>query len=329
MGLLRKARDNINSLAISNTPSILNSSICKKKNQIESFLTDINKIKPGFEYSDKLFKLLTVFLNISKGALLVREPESSTFIPTSFINFDITTTRHLRVPGSVFDKYLNYFNKIISIEDKNIKQFKQYLSIREYSALNSIILIPFYFRKNLSAMLLIIDPSENCLININDISSNSDIFTNKLIKSKKLISTKSKVNSSTDKLDPTYILQNYIDKNNSKEINFLIISINFTLLRDSLIKLLPNTDSYEISNNIIKSIYQLITPSGILVKILTDKHLVFYKLKKGKTSGIILHQINLAISSFFNISDSLPNIDAQIKSFNNTESAETMLEGII
>lgn len=330
MGLLKKANDNINSLAVSTTQSNLETSNYKKKSQIEFFLSEVNKIKSGFEYSNELFKSLSSFLNISKGALLVREPESSIFMPTSFINIDITTTRHLRVHGTVLDENFNYYNKIINISDKSMKIFKQYLSIREFSALNSIILIPFYLRGTLSALLLIFDPSEKLINNAKEISLNSEIFTKKLIKSRKPFNNITKLNSTETNLEPINILQNYLDTNKSSDsLTFLVISLNFSQLRKSLIKLLQNTDSYEISNNIVKSITQLVSPTGKLLKISSEKYLIFYKIKPGKTSGIILHQINLAISSFFNISDSLPNIDADIKSFQNDESAKTMLEGII
>ena len=134
-----------------------------------------------------------------------------------------------------------------------------------------------------------------------------------------------------DKTEPVYTLQNYFEQNKSKDVTFLIITIDFSALKEYLILELPDTDNFEISSNILKSITLLISPSGKLTKISSDKYLLFYTIKNGKTSGIILHQINLAISSFFNISKTLPKIETHIKSFQKNEyvSAKNMLEGII
>ena len=331
MGLLKKANKKILPKAILKTNSISKNSNNKKKNHIELFLTQIYAIKPGFEYSNDLFNSISDLLNISKGALLVRESESVTFVPSSFINIDITTIRHLRINASILDDQFNKYNEIINISNKSIKLFKQYISIREFAALTSLILIPLYLRGTLSALLLIIDPSEQVVSIAKEISLNSEKFTNKLIKSRIPFNKLNKSIDSELKLEPTTILENYIDGNKSLDITFLIIKINFSRLRDNLIELLPNTDSFEISNNIIKSITQLVNPTGKLIKINSENYLLFYKIKNGKTSGIILHQINLAISSFFNISNSLPNIEAEITAFqsNESNSAKIMLEGII
>lgn len=331
MGLLKKANDNKKPLAVFKTQDNIDFSNNKKKNKIEDFLSEVNTLKPGFEYSKDLFDSLSVFFKINKGALLVLESGNSTFLPVTSKNIDITTTRHLRIDSTFFDKQFNYYNKIINISDKNIKLFKQYFSIREFAALNAIITIPFYHRGSLRALLLIIDPSDQLIHYAKEISLNSEKLTNKILKSRKPFNKLTERDSTEIKLEPIQILQNYIDNNKSEDITLLIFTINFTLLRDNIMKLLSNTDSYEISNNIIKSITQLINPSGKLLNISSEKYLLFYKIRTGKTPGLILHQINLAISSFFNISNTLPEIDAEMKSYpiNECESAESMLEGII
>ena len=328
MGLLDKANGNKKSVAVLSTQ---NSSGNKKKNHINDFLFSISNIKPGFEYSKELFNSLCVFFNISKGALLFRDSDLNTFSPVSFINIDITTTRHLRIDSNIFDVNNSIFNKKVNITDKNIRIFKQYLSIREFSALDSFIIVPFYLRGILNALLFIIDPSTELVSNANEISLNSEIFTNKLIKSQKPFNNVLKSSIKESKSEPVYSLQNYFELNQLKDVTFLIITINFTELKDFLISQLSDSDTFEISNNIFKSITLLISPTGKLVKLSSENYLLFYIIKKGKTSGIILHQINLAIASFFNISKTLPKIETQIKSFqkNEYESAKIMLEGII
>lgn len=332
MGLLNKANGNKKSLAHLKTqiPADHIQNI-KKKSQIKDFLNDISTIKPGIEYSRDLFNSLCNYLDISKGALLVRDSDGTTFLPTSFINIDLTTTRHLRIDSTIFDEQFNMYNKVINISDNNIRLFKQYLSIREFSALDSVFIVPLYQRGTLSALLFVIDPTEKLISNSKEISLNSEKFTIKLIKSLKPFNKVLKSDISKIDIEPVAALQDYIEHNIQKDITFLIVTLNISDLRDYLVAQLPNTESFEITNNIIKSITQLISPSGKLVKLSSEKYLLLYTIKTGKTPGIILHQINLAVSSFFNISKTLPKIESQIKSFqrNDYDSVEILLEGII
>ncbi len=332
MGLLNKAVSNKKALAHiqthSNSVQLEN---IKKKNQLKEFIYEIASIKPGIEYASELFNSLCLFLSISKGALLVRDTEGTTFSPTSFVNLDLTTTRHLRIESTIFDEKFNMYNEIINTSDINIRLFKQYMSIREFSALNCVFIIPFYQRGTLSALLFLIDPSEKIISNAKEISLNSEKFTVKLIKSLKPFNKILKSDNNKSNMEPISALQDYIKNIHLQDITFLIVTLNFTDLRNYLIKQLPNTESFEITSNIIKSITQLISPSGKLIKLSTEKYLLFYTIKTGKTPGIILHQINLAVSSFFNISKTLPEIETQIKTFqkNDYKSAEISLEGII
>jgi hypothetical protein len=331
MGLLKKANDNKVSFAPSKGGLDSRIKNIKKKKQIDSFLQEIKKINQGFEYSKNLFNCLCNFLNMNKAVLLVIDTENNTFIPGSYINIDLTTTRHLRIKSNILKEQFNNYNEIIDITDQKIKIFKQFFSIREFSALNSIILTPFYLKGTLTAILMIMDPLENNINMLRDISLNSDKFMNKLIKSRKPF-TNLKVNNIKEIVkDPNIILMDYISNNTLQNILFLIITVNISDLKEALTNLLPNSDSFEISNNIIKSITQLISPTGELVKLTSDKYLIFYKLRKGKTSGIIIHQINLAIASFFNLNATLPDIQTEIKTIpeNSYNNSETLLEGII
>lgn len=331
MGLLKKANDNKLSLAVLKSQSDADNIFYKKKNRIEHFLLEISKIKQGIEYSRLLFESFSNFFEIQKGSLLLLETESNTFLPVSYINMDITTTRHLRIPSIVLDKQFLFFNEIITIPDQKIKILKQFFSIREYSAMTSLILVPFYYRGILNSALLIIDPSAEIVETAREISLKSEKFVKKLINSRKPFNNTVNLNKRKPDKNPELILQEYIDKNIQKNITFLIIKINLTLLKETLVQLLPNSDPYDISKDIIKSITQLINPTGEFISISSDIYILFYKIKTGKNPDLILHQINLAITSFFNLSQTLPKIETELKSIPDyqCEKAETILDGII
>jgi len=331
MGLLKKANDNKISLAVLKSHSNPDNKNYKKKNQIEHFFLEIGKIERGIEYSRLLFGSFSNFFKIHKGSLLLLEPESNTFVPVSSINMDLTTIRHLRIPSIVLDKQFLFFNEIITIPDQKVKILKQFFSIREYSAMTSLILVPFYYRGILNSALLIIDPSTEIVETAREISLMSEKFVKKLLNSRKPFNNSVHLDKGEPDKDPEIILQKYIDRNIKKNITYLIIKINLSLLKETLVHLLPNSDSYNISKDIIKSIIQLINPTGELVNISSDNYILFYKIKTGKNPDLILHQINLAISSFFNLSQTLPKIETELKSIPDylCGKAETILEGII
>lgn len=322
MGLLSKVAN------LQNNADLIAS---KKKNLIESFFSDAKKLRTGFEYSGSLFDLLCRDLFIKKGSLLIPDNEGKTFIPASYLNMDITTTRHLRIERIILETQFHYYNEIIFSDDSRLKLFKQYFSMREFSALNSLMLVPFYISGTLSAILVIIDPEKETLEVARAISLNSEKLINKLLNFRKPFSNIVKAEKKDIDINPVLVLQNFIDNNISEDIILLIADMQIKKLKNALIKVLPNTDPFEISNNIVNSIKSLISNSGKLVERSSDQYVLFYKIKSGTTPGLILHQINIAISSFFNLTVSLPKIEVDIRTFSASEnnSAEAILEGII
>lgn len=322
MGLLSKVVD------LQNNADVI---ISKKKNLLERFFLDAKKLRTGFEYSGLLFDLLCRDLLVKKGSLLIPDNEGKTFIPASYLNIDITTTRHLRIERIILETQFHNYNEIIFSDDSRLKLFKQYFSIREFSALNSLMLVPFYVGGTLSAILIVIDPEKETLEIARAISLNSEKLINKLLNFRKPFSSTVKAGKKEIDTNPVKALQEFIDNNISEDIIILIADMQIKKLKDALIKVLPNNDPFEISNNIVSSIKSLISNSGKLVELSADQYVLFYKIKSSTTPGLILHQINTAISSFFNLTVSLPKIEVEIKTNSASEnySAETILEGII
>ena len=208
MGLLSRVADSQN-----------NSDIIKrkKKNLIEEFFLDVKKLPNGFEYSGKLFELLCRCLDIKKGALLIPDKDSSTFFPVSFLNTDMTTTRHLRIERIILETQFHYYNEIITHNNSQIKLFKQFFSIREFSALNSLMLVPFYIGGILNSLLFIIDPNKENVEIAREISSDSERFITKLLNSRKPFSKISMMEKKDIDSNPVIVLQEVIDKNITTE----------------------------------------------------------------------------------------------------------------
>jgi len=332
MGLLTKINDKKISLRNQIVIPDHSEAIIKKKNRIADFLVSSSSLKVGFEYSNNILKLYSKFMDFNKGALLVLEDANNTFIPASSLNIDITTIRHLRIQYSILSTMIDNYFKIINKNNNIIKVFKHYFSIREFSALNSIAIVPFYINGIIQSILLIIDPTKETLELCKDVSLKSEKIILKLFKSRKPFSSNQNKEVELNHSDPFLILDKLIEEINfSDKFNLLLISINFNSLKNTLMGYLPNVESYEISNNIFKAITKLISPSGEIYKINSEKCILFYRIKKGKSSKIILHQINLAISTFFNLTETLPAIETIIKEFsnNNLSKADTILDGLI
>ena len=262
----------------------------KKKNLIESFFLDAKQLSSGFEYSTSLFDLFCKSLKITKGALLIP----------------------------------------VITDDKRIKLFKQYFSIREFSAMDSIILVPFYTEGVINALLFIINPNDEKVEIAREISLKSEKLIVKLLKYRKPF-TSLAVEENNNILNPLQILEEFLEKDITEDQIILVVTMQIRNLKNAIIKLFPNTDSFELSNNIVLSIKRLISNSGKLIELSSDKYLLFYKIKSSTTPGLIIHQIKVAISSFFNLSVNLPDIETNIKTYPaaSNHSAEFILEGII
>ena len=332
MGLLTKVNDKKRSLTVKNIYSEKMNIDNKKKNQINDFLEKAKNLDQGFEYSNKLLQLLSNFMGFKKSALLILEEYHKLFIPASHIDIDITTVRHLRIPYTVFSDQFNSYYQNLNKSDKKVKIFKQYFSIREFSALNSFVLVPFYSKNHIKSVLVIVDPTEDTLMLCKDVSLNSEKYILKLYKSRKPFTDILDIEQEDKSSNPGLLLQGLINTiKNNNSLSLLIITLNFKSLKNAIIDYLPNVESYEISNDIIKAISKLVKPNGEIQKINSVKCLLFYKIKRGKSPDIIVHQLNVAISTFFNLPASLPSINTSVKEFHPEEitNADTILAGLL
>ena len=327
MGLLTKLNEKKKPLGNNDYISSINT---KKKNQIEKFLEKADSLDHGFEYSNKLLELYSSLLDFKKAALLVPEQYNEILVPLSFSNIDVTTVRHLRIQYTIFSNEFNNYCEILKKNNKKIKFLKQYFSIREFSALNSVLLLPFYSRNSIKAVLLIIDPKDNVLKICKNISSLSEKYILNMYKSIKPFTNISKPNEQDKAANPVLLLQGIINSIKTN-MSVFIITVDFESLKNAIIHYLPNIEPYEISNNIFKAISKLVNPDGKIYKTTSVKCLLFYKIKKGKSLDIMIHQLNLAISTFFNLSSSLPPIQTSIKEIDldETTNANKILDGFI
>ncbi len=300
--------------------------------QTESFFFDAHSIETGFEYSKNIFTLLCEYLSIEKGALLILDEKTSTFVPGNLLNLDITTSRHFRIESSFFNNQVNNFNRIILKENPLFKEFKHYFSIREFSALASIMFVPFYLNGTLTSVLIIIDPEERSVKTAREISFGSAKIVKKLLKSRSPFSNGSSTFTEPANKDPYSLLETFINSSNIDEPkSLLIIKLNIKKLTEELQKSLPEADIFNIYNDVIQSISKLVSNSGELIKISEISYLVYYSLRKESTPGLIIHQINVAVSAFFSLDKKLPDISESNVVFKGpiTVSVQSLLEGFI
>jgi hypothetical protein len=309
MGLLKKVNENRESLAVLDSKDSTYKESSKKKNDVSSLILKLENLDPGIEYSNSLLNELCIFYGAEKASLLMFDPDSKYFLPISSKNIDLTTIRHLRIDLTLINSSTTLFSQIIYPESDTFKSFKQYFSIREFSALESLFFLPFFKKDTLIGFLLLLNPTDLEIETSRFLLSQSTQFILKLLNSRKPFNNKSIDKADEVNLNPKECLQDYITSNNIDGITFIAASLSIKSLLNELIVLLPDFDSYDIANDIIKAIKQLISPTGMLIKQDGHKYLLFYKIKNGKTPGIIFHHINHAISSFFNISKNLPDIE--------------------
>ncbi len=302
------------------------------KEATDLFFSEIKSLEIEFEYSKKIFNLLCLHLKIKKGALLILDKTNNSFSPGIILNLDMTTSRHFRIESTFFDEHVSNFNKITFKENLFLKGLKQFFSIREYSALRSLMVVPFYLFGELNAILVIIDPNEKIVTTARGISLGSEKITKKLLKSRTPFNIESNNVPDPEREDPYKILENFISSSLYGENRaLLIISLNVKSLLTTLNELLPDTDPFEIYKDVIHAIIKLISNSGVLVRLSADKHLIYYRLRTGTTPNLITHQINLAIATFFSIKNILPKITERFDLFKSpiSKSVQSLLKDFL
>jgi hypothetical protein len=130
----------------------------------DGLLSDVDGLEQGLEAPARLFSLLVEGLGLRKAALLLFDPLRLVYAPWAAAGFDETTLRRLRFsPGSsTILGRLAAGETLLYSGRGELQDLRAFFSVREFAALQSLLLLPFIHDHRMVGLLLAVPPA-GCL----------------------------------------------------------------------------------------------------------------------------------------------------------------------
>ncbi len=125
--------------------------------RLEALLTRLGELENGIEAPGRFFALVKEQLKLKRAALLLYDPVRMVFAPWAAHGFDETTNHHLRIPLGA-NEIMNRLaaGKVFLLSDPDVlRRFQQFFSLREFSTLEHLLLVPFIHENKFMGILLI------------------------------------------------------------------------------------------------------------------------------------------------------------------------------
>ncbi|MCK4541044.1 MAG: hypothetical protein KAU17_02300 [Spirochaetales bacterium] len=270
---------------------------------------------------EKLFTLYADFFNIHKGALLILDREDNQLVCWASKGLDPTTRHHLIVPPEIV--LLNDDPLPRSCVKDELEPFKSFFSIREFSMLEHLHLLPLALDGKIFACFFIIDASpfpESLDTRFSEISSLLHT-TGVILSESQLFSILHIEGTEISALTDLFTAMDFhIDQAREKDdcLHFLILPLKIT-------KEEGDVEYYRIKQDILKILSSLVSGVGEVyiykknfVLLLVSGHLM-------NDMDLLTHQIFQTMQGYFN--EQMPLLDAIIRSFPvDGDTAESLLK---
>lgn len=110
----------------------------------------------GIVTPSHLFSILHRHLHVTGGAILVPEPARDAFSPMATVGLDSTSKFRLRIPETVLRKLCTQSSALL-LKGDTLAQLRPYLSVAEFTRLSRVAVFPFFYNREILAVLLIFD----------------------------------------------------------------------------------------------------------------------------------------------------------------------------
>ncbi|MCL2705458.1 MAG: hypothetical protein FWE72_04530 [Spirochaetaceae bacterium] len=148
--LLKKARN------LLSDPDSTEADKKKKIDSFDSILKSFKKKKKKLSAPLDIFNIFVEYFTLTKGSLLILNQASENFTVWALAGYDYTTANRLRIPEQDIKNIFSEEKKPLLLDDNLLQKIKKYFSSREFSNLESMLLIPFFTVNNdLFAFLMI------------------------------------------------------------------------------------------------------------------------------------------------------------------------------
>lgn len=119
-------------------------------------LRELNEIPVTIEAPAHIFAMLKRNLTLQKAALLLPDPDESMYVPWSITGFDITTQRRLHIPEeTAYELFTNRVPLMLLFNGQETRELQSYFSVREFTALDRVVLCSFFYEAKLLAVLVV------------------------------------------------------------------------------------------------------------------------------------------------------------------------------
>ncbi|MEW5814337.1 MAG: hypothetical protein AB1798_02935 [Spirochaetota bacterium] len=303
------------------------------KIDITTLKDECASIPPGIEYPVNLFGVLKKHMQISKGALLLLDTEQGMFIPLAITGFDKTTHHRLRLPGNLDGLIEEYEDSKVKIYPRDkLTLLRPYFSIREFAILEKALIFPFTHTGKLLSLLLIVESSlpdsDDELSKLFDALSplvSPNIYASRFDKFNKLASMQ--MEKSADLHNEVKTMINTAEAAGNEMILLVITIENLisTILAGS-----QDADGYRVKNDILRILSAMVSGTGKVFTLDNDRLLFLISGKSVHNEKLLLHQIFLALKSFFRKINEMPELLHAVRKYpQDGRDAVTLLNGLL
>ena len=270
---------------------------------LSSLLNCIHDTKTDLQAPAELFNIIREVFFIEKGSLLLLNHREQQFIGWAHQGYDKTTKHRLRLPYDVVNRIFPTSScSPILLEHPDTATLRQFFSIREYSILEKIYLLPFVYQDKIIGILLVtsspvllesdesfFEPFKNVFTTISNI-----IYHSREEKLKKL---------SQAKVKPKNLILQQItsitEQAHHDETKVYFIVFNLKELLETVQRDLENIDVYRMQEDLLQIITSMMPENDKIYFVDPYKLLVILSGRYHISDKLFVHQITVALRELY------------------------------
>jgi len=270
---------------------------------LSSLLSCIHDTKTDLQAPAELFTIIREVFFIEKGSLLLLNHREQQFIGWAHQGYDKTTRHRLRLPYDIVNRFFSERNCApILLEHPDTATLRHFFSIREYSILEKIYLLPFIYQDKIIGILLV--TSSPILLESDE--SFFEPFKNVFTTIAKIIyhSREEKLNklSQTEVKPKNLILQQITcltEQAHHHETKVYFIVFNLKDLLETVQRDLENIDVYRMQEDIFQIITSMMPENDKIYFVDPYKLLVILSGRYHINDKLFVHQITIALRQLY------------------------------
>ncbi len=297
-------------------------------------LNNIKNIYHDIEAPVRLFSILKKQLAITKGTILILDVDRNIYLPWASTGLDPTTMHRLRLT----DKELR--SLVISdngnyrlVTGKQLDIFKPYFSIREFSILERVLLLPISYNHKPIAFLLMTD---SLLFEYGE-NEISEFFkkVHEPIRSLIVASRQEKLerlqyNLYYSKANVLEELSKMVQYAYTAQKHLLTISLPLDSIINHILETISDAEPYRVKEDVIKILASMIPGNGKVFPAKENNVILALSQKTTPNPKLLIHQMIFALKGFFHLLEGLPDVDYQVRIYpQDGDNVNDLLTGLL